>query len=1736
MENNNPIDTDFVGLSGADMFNPRQSGLPQPVEPKMPEISNALESYLIDNKIGNYEKQNPFSFELPGQYNPEQNLEALFSNVNLNGLNVQTDPFTLGKQLPFDARNPNLQNQFYERYLNHPDFKELGFSPFRDNETLYNEHSSFVDDIRRASGSWATLAGLGLKDAMSFGSLTDYGTAAQFEKAVAIGQSSKGGVSGFTTNLYLNSGYTIGILAELALEEVAMAGALAALGVSSVTPAAPVAAPAAAATATAMAARGVSAANKIRNAISAAGKIGQTIGNLKDVNKAREYFYAGLKGTANVLNPLENTADFFKNYNKLDGLKNWQKSVKGFSEFYKDAQNIRLGWGESGLEGGMVQNQLERDLLEEFKNTNGRAPSDSEAEELRQLSHAGGQTTGMWNVPLILLSNKLTFQGLLRPGMRKLGTEVIESVAGKKILFNPKNALKDAYTKLPSEFLARQAVYIQNPKLIVGNMLKYSTANFAEGLQEVGQETLAAAAEDYYTEKFRGDATRGGYHNYLLSNFGGGHGIGETTEVFLSGFLMGGLIAPVSNTIASAAQGNMASQDTALGKVGSILRNGLIKSVDYSNAGITSLTKGKEKSKEILERSAKRFKDQEEKLADSKVQIENELDEQVKILNKIYKDPTLYLSPNLSNLLEQKEYSRLMDIAEKNGDTRTFMDMKDSSLIQHALTAARYGQIGSLVERMESLKKLSAEDIADGSITNLPYDQYQKELDSSIKYAKQIDRTWKELNTKFPNPNNPLIYKHGTREWEAASRDKIAWDNALAEIAFNQASFLRTLARRKKMLDEAIKVSGLENAGYSDISVLYSSEDANTELQTLNLEIKTFEQAEIIDEQLKKVYKEKLAKRDALIEFNKVLDELKAEVATIASLEQVSEKTFDKLEKVYEDYMKVISDKSGDFTNRDALKNSLQNIIDYHILEKRSKALNTAVNIVLDPKVFLNKVKRASAINEMLMRNREQEIRRSLEEFKKVKESNDMLNELYDLGVFINPKDIKKLEEEGIVPKALYTHIDGKVSEVPITDAKYKEALGVLEKHMSKKGIELKNIFITSRQDPYVSKSRNKNPDDKRTYKQLAAQFKFNPNEPLSEVPLKDVLQTIIDSPYSSDREVELATKLLESTPDNVKVKFKDNNKGGYYSATEGIVIDARWSANDYMQGENNHPIEHDILHQEMKRRIDGALDDVKFKEEMEELRDTALAEFQKLSPIEKIMYGGYPQGNISHLAFVSLDEFIAQTMSSDNFQKFLARVKHTQDTSNSLWTRFVDAIIKNIEKIVGKAPNGTVLNAALEKIITKIDPTVSGTATKKQSTGKAANAVDITKITAEDLQKNHPELAKELLENYRNQEAQRKKDGQNYFVGFENLSDAELLDSPQFNNYLKFNASSSKQKIVNEYNDSLKAKEPQTSAPEDVVKEIGDSVTDEEYINFKNSKRVEKKRILMLAKKKKNNIAFNDREQEMYDAAVKGQDNLVDLAIKDSLITYTTKSKDLLNKILSLGFSRAFYQNKSLGKLNEIVQNFITAEEYDMLQATGSVIDDVDPAKVIEYQTLVDDILDSIKTGADLIIAKEMLENLYIDDPQFSLALNLSDFEEIDKLIENKRQDLVKNFKFEDILINEVIVLNDGKNTKAIVLEKSDNTISVMLLDPSNMVISINSEDTKTKIKYKWSSVMKSEDVTETGALTPEDEVAAKGSVQTVENIDDTAIIAQDKTAADTKSPEDINNDLLNSFNNNCE
>ena len=288
----------------------------------------------------------------------------------LNDESVLNDRYKYGRAYAYGSGYKNLN---FDRYYKHPKFKELGFSPYSDNDTYYNQKSSWWDDFSRMRGEFLPLAFAGAKSL--YGSEEDANES--MEKGMAIGMSSKEGAGAWVTNFGLNSAYTVGIMGSLAVENAILAG------VEAVTfgTATPAVGPAAYA-------RNAMGIGKMAKAITGTAEF---IRNLKKAGAAKDFFTAAKAGEkvtdfAKWINPFERTLEWSTHLAKGTGgvkdLSNMAKTAKTFGNFYKDLRELNVAHSEAALEGEGASTEYQNQLVDEFYATHGRMPEGQEAREI----------------------------------------------------------------------------------------------------------------------------------------------------------------------------------------------------------------------------------------------------------------------------------------------------------------------------------------------------------------------------------------------------------------------------------------------------------------------------------------------------------------------------------------------------------------------------------------------------------------------------------------------------------------------------------------------------------------------------------------------------------------------------------------------------------------------------------------------------------------------------------------------------------------------------------------------------------------------------------------------------------------------------------------------------------------------------------------------------------------------------------------------------------------------------------------------------------------------------------------------------------------------------------------------------------------------------------------------------------------------------------------------------------
>lgn len=1040
-----------------------------PVSPSdPPTVTNlGVQNYITGAAPGNIPSQVPKT----AAYNFDDHKKSMQNYLRSFGQQNAYNPNGYGKVESYDS-GPN-GNAFYDRYaatgLNTMD--ELGFHPTKDNETAWNEGTSWTSDFSRMiSNSFGTLAYEGLisgpaqlsrwMNGDDFFS-TDREGARNYERASAIGYSSRGGAGAFASNLVMNFGYTAGIIGEIMLEEAAAAVL------------APFTGGASTAAATANAARRLNRLGQIDTgalrvakgfdfAMDGSRQFTSVLDELNDINRARQTYEAVqnsnkmLRGEAffsnafvKSINPLSNTVeagyDIYRTQDNLAGLASLSKTA---GAFYRDIRTINMARSESSLEAGMVQNKVFQDLYNNYYAENGTTPDDAEMRNMMNQAKAAGIETSMYNFPIIYGTNKITFSNLLSKGrinnylnqtIRELG-EVEAGQFGKlgRVMYNQstrqfefwKSGLKSWWKGWRTDPVYKS----------VGKTVGYFKANIAEGLQETYQEVVANAAEKYYVESYDSDfVAKQMYKNGQLPflNITGDYfaegakkynpfGTSEGLDIFASGFAMG------------------------------FLGGGLDKAVNYTFVQANRLTQP-EKFKQYKER---------------KLEITRDL-----INNLNAQGVKGFINSRIWDAGVQSKLAA----AKRNGNKKEVEDAENEAFIAHFTTLSENGVLGQYLDGLSSLKNLSDQefiDAMDNSITVDQISQTKEKITDIVDRAKKLESRYNYYKEKYPNPVDMASFEQGVSEdYTDAYIMNQAWEYATKQAVFFNESFENTMQRMKDIMDLQFNERPISKMTKRQSDVLFVPKQLSNEIGLLQNEIDAL--SELKDPASKELLATKKKELAALTEYRDKFDafdryyhrgrylegvkqklskerggvEITNEEASEYILKAlgIDEATEEKelrliseLENAYKGYLRGIADVEGDYLFTEGIDNAFERLLDYYKLDNESRALAEGINLLNDPMGYINLVERNKQWMTDLYSRRSEYYEKVVKSQLEQMENNALLNALADKGVFVSVDDFKKWMDFRIPPKEFYDQARGIV--IPEGSPTYEEYYALFDR------------------------------------------------------------------------------------------------------------------------------------------------------------------------------------------------------------------------------------------------------------------------------------------------------------------------------------------------------------------------------------------------------------------------------------------------------------------------------------------------------------------------------------------------------------------------------------------------------------------------------------------------------------------------------------------------------------------
>lgn len=844
------------------------------------------------------------------------------------------------------AFDPGARN--IERYKDHPAYKRLGFSVLRDNELHYNASTSWVGDFRRAMKLHNFGAGFAQGFTGNYQGLSTIFGGDMFnpeaislqkgrmaEEAAARSMSTRGGVAQSLVNIPYNLNYTLGIVASIAAEDLALAAAAPSTFGGSLTYGAY---------------RTVKGAGKAIKSVWSAAK---NADRMKDLVSMKEIYDAtrGISsatlrgvGEAFVPNTGRLASQAYTGSSKLtsagkagDALTELFTTAQGFGAAYRDFRMISLAVDESAVEAAGVRNSIEDNLIREYVSANGKLPEGLDLDRIIKTSEEASSKDYFGNLPVIYATNALTFNSLTLPYSLTGGTlRMGKNTAGSVFI-------KTAGTKVEKEILSR-AQYIGKTftdkdyaKYALGSALNYMKGNLAEGFQEIYQEGLSASIEDYYTNHyFTYDVTAAKAASKSVKKGLSDQMSQQGLEAFLGGFLGGAGV----------------------------------------NAVTGSLQQGRVAAAQLGGRFNSDFKSQYEERRQKDQQA---LEAMGKIVEEHGNNVLGAFAPEFKNFKIQTDGSRaLLDAAELD-DRKAFEDIKDSSLFNHITRLAGTGTLDKFIEALENHKLLSEEDMKT-ALNVETKEEGDKLIDDLVNRSKTISAITIKLDSRYRNPfaDRAFDMNASTEQRKEALISFTAFEEAKKDFVYSFYKSGRTLDRLDEIYNAAITDPAVASMLNKDFNVLFSSasgrrqseggrlyeESLQAEIGALGQEILAAntmlinlensdadaatkaEQKRVAEKQLSDATK----KKELLTNYATALNGMLSKKSIEEALKDP--KALEAFEKAINDYITYMGNRSNSLVDAEKVMKLKNQILDFFRLNQDQIRFNNAASALSDPEQF----------------------------------------------------------------------------------------------------------------------------------------------------------------------------------------------------------------------------------------------------------------------------------------------------------------------------------------------------------------------------------------------------------------------------------------------------------------------------------------------------------------------------------------------------------------------------------------------------------------------------------------------------------------------------------------------------------------------------------------------------------------------------------------------------------------
>jgi hypothetical protein len=878
-------------------------------------------------------------------------------------IKYHSEPVDLAQQIRPDLFNAESVN--LKRYMNSPNFKQLGIEFDSSNEERYGLNQSWGDVLSNGFTGMRKLAATGFVDTWKgFGRIFDALTTQDWSKLYGDAESmlaldneikdvmdeyaiyaTKQGSDTFWNretagNFLQQSGFAVGAGLGM-LSEHLITKAIEA-GLTATVVGAPTAALIEGAVDTQSAiniGRWARVMGKTKEFYDAAKnfKALKKMGDLWKEDKLISSFIGGLAKKIPGVDIATDMADVYK-AGKIAGITGgeiaWDLTKVGAGGIKRLMSEANFAFSEARMEAAGTYSDLYSKLQADYLNKYGRPATPAELELMSATSMEAAGKNFNFNTAVLALSNRITFDNVFKNSkatrniLSKYGLDdaienrltvsgVLKETGRKATMPYKKGRFGTIgqLGKVAEDFGKAKALQVGGGSLLKG----LTKLEFLEGMQELLQEGSNVYFQDYYNNAYQASINpeyKPGLQTSLDKAIDSQTNM-QGVKTFMSGALTGLILRG----------------PTVLGS--NALSYGNEKIVDYNK---TKNLTAEEKIKYYERKTAAKEED---------ATHYNEY-------RAYAKDPSSFFNEAVKNLNIQKEGSTALDNAAKMGDKFSYENLRTSLLHNFIASSIRHNTHEGLIDTLKAYGDNFSKEEFEKAFVGMEYSSENKKTaaDYTTNIVNSVEsyiKTWNKLQDRYGNRANPNRYKFGTKEYQKEAIRKKTLNDMIEVLAGNEAKATDALNRATSIFQRVSSNKTLGSSLNQSFQILGSEANLESEIDTLTAEIKLNKSqlsAEGLSAEDKKKIQEQLDIKETQLQYLKDWKESKDEL--------INEAVVDKSLNAFKGYLESKNKQAGKefIVNKKDVDDHFLDLVDYIKLNDKSKNHVDAINFLVDEKNF----------------------------------------------------------------------------------------------------------------------------------------------------------------------------------------------------------------------------------------------------------------------------------------------------------------------------------------------------------------------------------------------------------------------------------------------------------------------------------------------------------------------------------------------------------------------------------------------------------------------------------------------------------------------------------------------------------------------------------------------------------------------------------------------------------------